>query len=105
LDETETAVNSEVKVPVIRLARVPESSVRPEVEPVVGADGGALVEELHPDAERRSDKSDILKVVEKENVWQNILNIEHYLVTTYLRMRDIIMGPLLSLNFLLGFLN
>jgi hypothetical protein len=27
-----------------------------------------LVEELHPDAERRSDKSDILKVVEKENV-------------------------------------
>jgi hypothetical protein len=68
LDETETAVNPEVKVPVIRFARVPESSVRPEVKPVVGADGGALVEELHPYAERRADKSDILKVVEKENV-------------------------------------
>ena len=63
LNETETAVNSEIKISVFGLGRVPEGSVRPEVEPVVGADGRALVEKLHSDAQGRSDKSDILKVV------------------------------------------
>ena len=47
LNKTESAINSEVKVSIFRLSRVSELAAGPEVEPVVGADGGSLIDELH----------------------------------------------------------
>ena len=60
LNEAESSVDSQVKVTVLRFRGVAEGAVGPEVEPVVGADGGALVDQLHADAEETTKESNIL---------------------------------------------
>ena len=60
LDEAEGTVDTQVQVPVFRFSRVTESPVGPEVEPVVGANGGPLIDELHPKDYSGSNDANIL---------------------------------------------
>ncbi len=63
LNKAKSSIDSQVEVPILLFGGVAKSTVGPEVEPVVCANRGALVDQLHADAKKRTKKSNILEIL------------------------------------------